>query len=147
MLAPESEPGPGCLRDSKGVTFDRARQISPYLLAALFVGAGITHFFRPKLFDSIVPGWAAPGLFPSVRSVTLISGAAEVAGGLGLILPATRPVAAWGLTLLLLAVFPANLNMAQHPERYGLPSWALWARLPLQPLLIWWVLRAGKQRS
>ena len=54
------------------MTLNRARQISPYLLAALFVGAGITHFLRPKLFDSIVPGWAAPGLFPSVRSVTLL---------------------------------------------------------------------------
>lgn len=116
----------------------------PYLLAALFVGAGTLHFVRPQIYDAIVPPWAAPGLFPSARSVTLLSGAAEVAGGLGLLFPLTRPAARWGLALLLLAVFPANLAMAQQPEKYGLPAWALWARLPLQPLLIWWVLRAGR---
>ena len=75
--------------------------------------------------------------------MTLISGAAEVAGGLGLLLPATRPAARWGLALLLVLVFPANLDMARQPEKYGLPAWTLWARLPLQPLLLWWVLRAG----
>ena len=116
----------------------------PYLLAVLFVGAGTLHFVRPQIYDAIVPQWAAPGLLPTVRSVTLLSGAAEVAGGLGLLFPLTRPAARWGLALLLLAVFPANLAMAQQPEKYGLPAWALWARLPLQPLLIWWVLRAGR---
>ena len=116
----------------------------PYLLAVLFVGAGTLHFVRPQIYDAIVPQWAAPGLLPNVRSVTLLSGAAEVAGGLGLLFPLTRPAARWGLALLLLAVFPANLAMAQQPEKYGLPAWALWARLPLQPLLIWWVLRAGR---
>ena len=119
----------------------------PYLLAALFVGAGTLHFVRPQVFDSIVPPWAAPGLFPSARSVTLLSGAAEVAGGLGLLFPATRTAASWSLALLLLAVFPANLGMARQPEKYGLPAWALWARLPLQPLLMWWVLRAGTVRK
>ena len=118
--------------------------IGPALIAALFVGAGALHFARPQLYDSLVQAWAAPGLFPTRRAVTLLSGAAEVAGGLGMLLPATRPAARWGLALLLVAVFPANLSMAQHPEQYGLPAWALWARLPLQPLLIWWVLRAGQ---
>ncbi|GAA5438771.1 hypothetical protein ACFQDE_05985 [Deinococcus caeni] len=67
---------------------------------------------------------------------------AEVLGGLGLLHPATRPAARWGLLALLLAVFPANVAMAQSPERFGLPGWALWARLPLQPLLMWAVWRA-----
>ncbi|WP_407570855.1 DoxX family protein [Deinococcus altitudinis] len=120
------------------------QHLGPALLAALFVGAGTLHFLRPQIYDGIVPAWAAPGLFPSARSVTLISGVAEVAGGLGMLLPATRPAARWGLALLLVLVFPANLDMARQPEKYGLPAWALWARLPLQPLLIWWVLRAGR---
>jgi uncharacterized membrane protein len=118
--------------------------LGPAVLAALFVGAGTVHFVRPQLFDGLVPAWAAPGIFPTARSVTLLSGAAEVAGGLGMLFPATRPYARWGLALLLIAVFPANLSMAQQPEKYGLPAWALWARLPLQPLLIWWVLKAGQ---
>ena len=117
------------------------RHTRPYgagLLAALFLGAGTLHFLYPATYDSIVPGWV-----PSARAATLLSGAAEALLGLGLLFPATRRPAAWGLMLLLAAVFPANLNMAQHPEKYGLPAWALWARLPLQPLLMWWVWRVG----
>ncbi|MDL2343569.1 hypothetical protein QOL99_05325 [Deinococcus sp. MIMF12] len=111
------------------------------VLAALFVGAGVLHVVRPEPFDRIVP----PGLPFSARTATLLSGAAEVAGGLGLLHPATRPAARWGLLALLVAVFPANVHMAQHPERFPLPGWALWARLPLQPLLMWAVWRAGRR--
>lgn len=111
-------------------------------LAALFVGAGVLHFVRPQPFDRIVPS----GLPFPARTATLLSGAAEVAGGLGLVHPVTRPAARWGLLALLVAVFPANVFMAQHPERFpALPGWALWARLPLQPLLMWAVWRAGRR--
>lgn len=112
------------------------------VLAALFVGAGLLHFVRPEPFDRIVP----PGLPLPARAATLLSGAAELAGGLGLLHPATRPAARWGLLALLLAVFPANLFMAQHAERFApLPAGALWARLPLQPLLMWAVWRVGRR--
>lgn len=110
-------------------------------LSALFVLAGSLHFLRPEVFDAIVP----PGTPLSARTATLLSGAAEVLGGLGLLHPGTRPAARWGLLALLLAVFPANVFMAQHPGRFGLPAWALWARLPLQPLLMWAVWRAGRR--
>jgi len=125
----------------------RAGHLSLMLLSLVFIGAGALHFARPQPYDGIVPTWAAPGLFPSARSVTLISGAAEMLGGLGLLLPGTRPAARWGLVLLLIAVFPANLEMAQQAEKYPLPAWALWARLPLQLPLIWWVLSAGKTQK
>jgi uncharacterized membrane protein len=78
----------------------------------------------------------------------LISGAAEIAGGLGVLFPPTRRAAAWGLVLLLVAVWPANLWMAQHPERFpGIPMWALWLRLPLQLPLIWWAWRYTREDS
>ncbi|WP_180970086.1 DoxX family protein [Deinococcus planocerae] len=110
-------------------------------LAALFVGAGVLHFLRPKPFDRIVPPWVP---MPA-RTATLVSGAAEIAGGLGLLHPATRPGARLGLLALLVAVFPANVGMAWNAERFRpLPEWALWARLPLQPLLMWLVWRAGR---
>ena len=70
-----------------------------------------------------------------------ISGVAEMAGGLGLLLPQTRRAAAWGLVLLFIAVFPANLNMALNHLPLGtrpVPAWALWARLPLQAVFIAW---------
>lgn len=110
------------------------------MLAALFVGAGTLHFAVPQGFDRAVPDWVP--LAP--RAATLLSGAAEIAGGLGLLHPATRPAARWGLLALLVAVFPANVYMAQDPQRFGLPAWALWARLPLQPLLMWALWRSGR---
>ena len=109
------------------------------MLAALFVGAGLLHFFQPAPYLRIMP----PAL-PAPRLLVLLSGAAEVAGGLGLLWPATRRWAAWGLLALLLAVFPANVHMLQLHEQLHLPLWALWARLPLQPLLMWWVWRVGR---
>jgi uncharacterized membrane protein len=72
----------------------------------------------------------------------VLSGAAEILGGLGLILPATRRLAAWGLIALLVAVFPANVNMAINHLPLGtthVPAWALWARLPLQVVMGAWV--------
>jgi uncharacterized membrane protein len=85
-----------------------------------------------------------PPALPAPRLLVLLSGVAEVAGGLGLLWPATRRWAAWGLLALLVAVFPANVHMLQLHEQLHLPAWALWARLPLQPLLMWWVWRARR---
>ena len=101
-------------------------------LALAFVGAGVMHFVRPAVFEAIVPPY-----LPSPRALVLVSGAAEILGGVGLLVPAVRVWAGVGLILLLLAVFPANLFMAQEAEQFRwVPAWALWARLPLQAVLI-----------
>ena len=110
-----------------------------YGLALLFVSAGALHFIHPETFLRIVP----PAL-PAPRLLVLLSGAAEVAGGLGLLLPATRRGAAWGLLALLVAVFPANVYMVGLAGALHIPAWVLWARLPLQPLLMWAVWRAAR---
>ena len=103
-------------------------------MGLLYLGAGVCHWTATKLFVAIVPSY-----LPAHRELVLISGAAEIAGGLGVLLPQTRRTAAWGLVLLLIAVSPANLWMAQHPEGFPtVPEWILWARLPLQVPLIWW---------
>lgn len=127
------------------MNFEEHRKPTPGLLtlAALFVGAGLLHFLNPESFDRIVP----PATPMPARTATLLSGAAELLGGLGLLHPATRPAARWGLLALLVAVFPANVGMALHAGRFRpLPEWALWARLPLQPLLMVLVWRAGRRR-
>lgn len=124
------------------MTADRSSRSTP-VLAAVFILAGVAHLIRPAAFDAIVP----PGTPMPARTATVLSGVAEIAGGLGLLHPATRPAARWGLVALLAAVFPANVEMARHPERFGLPAWALWARLPLQPLLMWAVWRTGRGRK
>ena len=119
------------------------RLISVYLLAVLFVAAGVLHFLRPAAYASIVP----PAL-PYPLALVYISGVAEILGGLGLLVPGLRPWAGVGLIALLVAVFPANVYMALAPERAGFgvaPVW-LWLRLPLQAVLIawvWWAARVG----
>ena len=103
-------------------------------MGLLYLSAGICHWTATSLFAAIVPDY-----LPAHREIVLISGAAEIAGGLGVLVPATRRPAAWGLVLLLTAVFPANLWMVQHAARFRpIPPWMLWARLPIQLPLIWW---------
>lgn len=59
--------------------------------------------------------------------------------------PAVGRAAAWGIVVLLVCVFPANVWMVQHPERFaGVPVWAMWGRLPLQLVLVWWALRYAR---
>jgi uncharacterized membrane protein len=115
-------------------------KLSRALLAVFFSSAGTLHFVRPRPYEAIVP---PP--FPKRESVA-ISGVAEIAGGLAVLHPATRRAGRWSLVALLLAVFPANLWMAVSPEKVPgaskIPRWALWARLPLQPLAMLWVWRA-----
>lgn len=114
-------------------------------LAAFFAFMGTMHFVIPRRFEAIMP----PQL-PAHREAVLVSGVAEIAGGAAVISPRTRLFARWWLLTLLLAVFPANVHMALHPEQVrGLdldrvPRWTLWARLPLQPLAMIWVWRATR---
>jgi uncharacterized membrane protein len=114
----------------------QARTISRWVLTIFMIGAGVNHFAHPAPYLGMMPA-----VLPAPLALVYVSGVAEILGGLGLILPATRRLAAWGLIALFIAVFPANLNMAVNHLPLGtseLPSWALWARLPLQLLLIWW---------
>jgi uncharacterized membrane protein len=116
---------------------------SQRLLAAFFTTMGTLHFAIPRSFEAIVP----PSV-PNKRQAVAISGIAEIAGAVAVLHPATRGFGRWWLLGLLLAVFPANVHMAVNPEQIkGLdlnrvPRWALWARLPLQPLAMLWVWRA-----
>jgi uncharacterized membrane protein len=109
-------------------------RIGRVLMGSLYVVAGIGHFVVTRTYMRIMPDY-----LPAHRELVLISGIAEIAGGLGLFFPQTRVAAAWGLVILLVAVMPANIWMAQHPERFSnIPMWAIWLRLPLQLPLIWW---------
>jgi uncharacterized membrane protein len=112
------------------------------LLAAFFVGSGVNHFVVPRFYRAIVP----PPLQGEAKLVVEVSGVAEVLGGIGVLLPRTRSAAGVGLIVLLAAVFPANLYMAREPERFKqVPRWALFARLPLQPLMMWWAWKATRR--
>ncbi len=106
------------------------------LLAILFIVEGSLHFLFPQTYLKIMPPYLAAPL-----TLIQLSGAAEILGGLGLIIPTTRQIAAWGLVALLIAVLPANIYMATaHVQVSGImgQSWAQWARIPLQLPLIYW---------
>jgi uncharacterized membrane protein len=108
-----------------------------WCVGLFFIAAGANHFINPKPYLSMMPSY-----LPAHAALVQISGVAEILGGAGVLLACSRRLAAWGLILLLVAVFPANLNVALHgwPE-VNLPGWALWCRLPLQVIFIWWVYR------
>ncbi len=109
-------------------------------LAVFFIGAGVNHFVIPGTYKQIVP----PGLGDPATLVR-VSGVAEIAGGVGVLVPRTRWLAGLGLIALLAAVFPANVYMAQNPAKFEkIPAWALYARLPLQPLMMWLAWRVTK---
>lgn len=112
------------------------------LFGPFFVLAGVMHFVIPRTYEAIVPDWL-PG---SRRAVVYASGVAEIAGGAALLHERTRRAGGLLSIATLLAVFPANVHMALHAERYPVPGGrrALLARLPLQLLLIAWARAAGR---
>ncbi|HEY7454057.1 MAG TPA: hypothetical protein VH683_05790 [Thermoleophilaceae bacterium] len=105
--------------------------------AVFWIVAGVMHFVIPRQYEAIVPRRLARWK----KEVVVASGIAEIAGGVAVLPEATRRGARWWLLATLVAVYPANIEMALHPERFPkIPSAALWARLPVQGLfaLITW---------
>ena len=106
--------------------------MSRALLGLTFIAAGLLHFVRPRMYEAIMPPW-----LPAHRELVYASGVAEMAGGAGVL--AGKRLAGWWLLATLVAIFPANVEMAVHAERFKqFPPAALWARLPLQGVLIAW---------
>jgi uncharacterized membrane protein len=96
-----------------------------------FIG-GVAHFVFTEAEMRIVPPY-----IPWPRGAVLVSGVFELLGAVGLLWPATRRAAAWGLFALTLAVTPAHIYMLQQPELFSsVPYWALVLRLPLQVALL-----------
>ena len=117
--------------------------MAPHMrLGAFFLFAGTMHFLKPRPYVAIVPD-----AMPRKREIVFASGVAELAGGAGVLVPRTRRLAGWWLIALLVAVFPANVNMAVNAERFrSVPEALLWVRLPIQALLIAWVWRVSQPR-
>ncbi len=110
------------------------------LFGPLFIVTGVLHFVIPRTYEAIMPDY-----LPAQRELVYASGVAEIAGGAALLHPRTRRFGMWFSIATLVAVFPANLHMALNPDRYDFPAAALWARLPLQALLIAWAWAAGRE--
>jgi len=118
-----------------------AKNIATILCALFFIFAGYLHFQNPYVYKEIIP----EGL-PFPEFLVYFSGACEIAGGIGLLVPKLRKLASYGLIALLIAVFPANINMAVNSIDFGMPHEILWWRLPFQLVFILWVYWCGRAR-
>jgi uncharacterized membrane protein len=108
-------------------------------LGGFFLLAGLMHFLKPRPYIAIVPD-----ALPRKREIVYASGVAEMAGGAGVLVPGTRRAAGWWLIATLIAIFPANVNMAVNADRFrAVPEPLLWARLPLQGAVVAWVFRVA----
>ena len=112
---------------------------------SLFVFAGTLHFLRPKTYKAIMPPY-----IPAHREMVLVSGVAELAGGLVMLVPGLEKPARWWMLATLVAIFPANIHMAVHPDEIKglppIPRWMLWARLPFQAVFAALVIKATEPR-
>ncbi|MEO9965792.1 MAG: MauE/DoxX family redox-associated membrane protein [Reichenbachiella sp.] len=106
---------------------------SLYFMAAFYLFAGISHFLKPRFFLQIMPRWV-----PSPEFVNKLVGGIEILLGVALLFEGFRSHAAWGIILLLIAVFPANINHFQIARRKEKQVLATLIRLPIQGLLIYW---------
>ncbi len=116
------------------------RSAMKILMASLYIAAGINHFLRPEMYLRIMPPYLPWPMF-----LQYLAGFFEVVLGVFLFFPKYTRLAAWGLIALLIAVYPANIHMAVNSHLYPeLSAVLLWARLPLQFVLIawaWWYTR------
>ncbi len=112
------------------------------VLAVAMIAVGVLHFTSPDGFVRIVPR-----ALPAPLVLVFVSGAFEILGGVGLLVPRVRRAASLGLVALYVAVFPANVNMAMNDLQLGsshIPTALLWLRLPLQLVLIALALWVGR---
>ena len=114
-----------------------ARKVGLGVVAAFFAFAGVGHFTNAEFFVAIVPPY-----LPAPEALVAISGVFEILGAVGVLVPRTRRLAGFGLLALLVAVYPANIHMALHPEQFpDIAPAMLYARLPLQfvfAAVVWW---------
>ena len=119
---------------------DRIRTPARWLLAAIYLLAGVFHILRPGFFLPIVPEWV-----PAPRLTIIVTGLCEIAGAAGLMVPRLRRIAGIMLALYAVCVFPANIKHAVTDLGSG--HGAGWGyhgpRLVAQPLIVWWALFAG----
>ncbi len=122
--------------------FGDARGRLRWAMALVYISFG---FFHLTFSDGFLP--IMPPILPFPRQIVLFTGVCEIAGGFGLLTPATRRWAGAALALYAICVFPANLYHAYaHVAVPGLPSswWYHGPRLLFQPVFVWWALYVGE---
>jgi len=121
----------------------RLRITGLFFLVLLFLLAGLNHFSNPNFYVSIMPPY-----LPMHSELSYISGFFEIIGAIGLLFAKTRKISGYGLLILLIVIFPANIHMAIHPEYF--PDYSkltIYLRLPLQFLFMAWVYWATLRKK
>ncbi len=118
-------------------------KVSLIVESLFYVAAGSNHFVHPAFYIHIMPDH-----YSNPATWVALSGAAEIAGGLGLLFPVARRAAAIGIAAMLVVFLDVHVFMLLHPERFaGFPEWGLWLRLPMQGLLIGWALIYARRKQ
>jgi len=121
----------------------KLKHISLYIMSALYFGAGIYHLINPDVYVKIMPAWLGWH-----KQLVLISGLCELSFAILLLIPKTRILASWLIIALLIAIFPANIQMMlNYQEEDNAMIWLTILRLPLQFILIWWAYIFTKKES
>lgn len=116
------------------------KNISAYIIGVAFILAGANHFFNPAFYMRMMP----PAL-PAHELLNSLSGIAEIILGIMMLIPKTKIIAAWGLIILLIAVYPANIYMAMEAGKsIDVNPVVAYIRLPFQFLFIWMVYQQTK---
>ncbi|MHA7131429.1 DoxX family protein [Algoriphagus namhaensis] len=109
-----------------------------YIMAFFYLVAGVNHFIKPEFYLPLIPDY-----MPDAALLNIISGVAEILGAIGLLIPATRKLAAWGIILMLVAFVPSHVYFIQIgscvPDVLCVDEWIGWVRLiVIHPVLIYW---------
>ena len=121
----------------------KLKKIWLYVMALLYIAAGINHFLHSSLYLSIMPPW-----LPYQLQLVYISGVFETLFGILLLSKTTRRMAAWAIIILLIAIYPANIQMSINYYKTNNPGfWITILRLPLQFVLIWWAYKYARKRN
>ncbi len=112
----------------------RLRRIALFALSVFFVVAGVNHFVSPDFYTRIMPPY-----LPAHLELVYLSGVFEIVGGIAVLVPGVRVLAGYGLILLLVAIYPANIHTALHPELFpDISAFGHYARLPFQFVFAAW---------
>jgi len=119
----------------------KLKTVSLGIMSLFYILSGINHFLATEIYLAIMPPY-----IPFHLELVYLSGVIEILLGLLLLIKKTRKWAAWGIILLLIAIFPANIyHLTSGGAGLGTPIWALWLRLPFQLLFIWWAYSLGSR--
>lgn len=109
------------------------KNISACVMGTCYVLAGVNHFIHEDFYVKMMPS-----IVPLPREMVWLTGIAEIVLGIGVFFASTRKTSAWGIIVLLILIFPANINMALHAAEWDFSPTGLYLRLPVQLLFLAW---------